>query len=46
MIAEHRVVEGYQVRELGQVLLNDGRIVLPEKVMHVFRNEGRQTRIG
>jgi len=35
-----------QVREFGQILLNDGRVVLPEEVVQVFRNEGRQASVS
>ena len=37
---ELRIVEGNELREFGQIFLNDGRIVFEKEVMQVLGNEG------
>lgn len=42
MVTEGRIVKSDQVGELGQVLLDDHRIVLPKEVVQVLRDESGQ----
>jgi len=39
VIPKNGIMEGDQVRELGQILLNDGRIILPEEVVKILGDE-------
>ena len=39
---ELRIVEGNELREFGQIFLNDGRIVFEKAVVQILGNEGRE----
>ena len=42
VVAQHRVVEGDQVREFGQIFLDHRRVVLPEEAVQVLGHKGRK----
>ena len=46
MVEQDRVVERLQLRELGQVLLDNCRVVLQEHVVQVLGDEGGQAGPG
>lgn len=44
MFGQHRFMIGGQLREFAEILLDDGRIVLQEEPVQIFRYEFVQTK--